>query len=102
MYRISGAWTNAFTNSYYQFKMRDYSLTVLPPTTREDWIALVRYQMPSPTSIQKDIVFNTILPADPILGGPPIIENATVKQWVFWNFASARATVIRLVKKGEK
>jgi hypothetical protein len=101
-YRISGAWANAFTNSYYQFKMKDYSLKVLPPTTTEDWIALIRYQMPSPTSIQKDIVFSVTIPADPILGGAPTTENVTMSQWVFWNFASARASVINLVGIGEK
>ena len=101
-YRISGAWANAFTNSYYQFKMRDLSLRVLPPTTTEDWIALIRYQMPSPTSIQKDIVFSVTIPADPLLGGAPTTENVTISQWVFWNFASARASVINLVGEGEK
>ena len=101
-YRISGAWANAFTNSYDQFKMKDYSLKVLPPTTTEDWIALIRYQMPSPTSIQKDIVFSVTIPADPILGGAPTTENVTMSQWVFWNFASARASVINLVGIGEK
>jgi hypothetical protein len=101
-YRISGAWANAFTNSYYQFKMKDYSLKVLPPTTTEDWIALIRYQMPSPTSIQKDIVFTVTIPADPLLGGSSTTENVTMSQWVFWNFASARASVINLVGRGEK
>jgi hypothetical protein len=100
-YRISGSWANAFTNSYYQFKMRDYSLKVLPPTTNEDWIGLVRYQMPSPTSIQKDIVFSVTIPPDPLLGGAPTTENVTMSQWVFWNFASARASVINLVGQGE-
>lgn len=101
-YRITGAWANAFTNSYYQFIMQDYSLKVLPPTTTEDWISLIRYQMPSPTSIQKDIVFSVTIPADPILGGAPTTENVTMSQWVFWNFASARASVINLVSLGEK
>lgn len=101
-YRLSGAWANAFTNSYYQFIMQDYSLKVLPPTTTEDWISLIRYQMPSPTSIQKDIVFSVTIPADPILGGAPTTENVTMSQWVFWNFASARASVINLVSLGEK
>lgn len=101
-YRISGAWVNAFTNSYYQFKMRDYSLKVLPPTTTEDWIALIRYQMPTPISIQNDIVFSVTIPADPLLGGAPTTEIITIKQWVFWNFASARASVINLVNTGEK
>jgi hypothetical protein len=81
--------------------MRDYSLKVLPPTTTEDWIALIRYQMPSPTSIQKDIVFSVTIPPDPLLGGHPTTENVTISQWVFWNFASARAAVISLVAQGE-
>ena len=82
--------------------MRDYSLRVLPPTTTEDWIALIRYQMPSPTSIQKDIVFSVTIPADSLLGGSSTTENVTMSQWVFWNFASARASVINLVGRGEK
>ena len=101
-YRLSGAWANAFTNSYYQFIMQDYSLKVLPPTTTEDWIALIRYQMPSPTSIQKDIVFSVTIPPDPLVGGAATTENVTMSQWVFWNFASARASVINLVGTGEK
>ena len=101
-YRISGAYANAFTNSYYQFIMQDYSLKVLPPTTTEDWIALIRYQMPSPTSIQKDILFTVTIPPDPLLGGAPTTETVTMSQWVFWNFASARASVINLVSEGEK
>ena len=101
-YRLSGAWANAFTNSYYQFIMQDYSLKVLPPTTTEDWIALIRYQMPSPTSIQKDLVFSVTIPPDPLVGGAATTQNVTMSQWVFWNFASARASVINLVGTGEK
>jgi len=101
-YRISGAYANAFPNSYYQFIMQDYSLKVLPPTTTEDWIALIRYQMPSPTSIQKDILFTVTIPPDPLLGGAPTTETVTMSQWVFWNFASARASIINLVSEGEK
>jgi len=101
-YRISGAWTDAFINSYYQFIMQDYSLKVLPPNTTEDWISLIRYQMPSPTSIQKDIVFSVTIPPDPLVGGAATTENVTMSQWVFWNFASARASVINLVGLGEK
>ena len=101
-YRIAGAYTNAFSNSYYQFLMRDLSLKILPPNTTEDFIALIRYKMPSPLSALKEIFFSVTIPADPIAGGANTTESVKMSQYVFWNFSSARASVISLVAAGEK
>jgi len=98
--RITGPYSNVFANTYYRFVMPDLSLKVLPPDTTETFLALERYQMPSPTYTMKDIVFSVTIPADPTLGGSPTTETATMHQYVHWVYQTAVTNVQNLVAKG--
>jgi hypothetical protein len=98
--RITGPYSNVFINTYYRFVMPDLSLKVLPPDTTETFLALERYQMPSPTYIMKDIVFSVTISADPTLGGSPTTETATMHQYVHWVYQTAVTNVQNLVAKG--
>jgi len=98
--RITGPYSNVFPNTYYRFVMPDLSLKVLPPNTTETFLALERYQMPSPTYIMKDIVFSVTISADPTLGGSPTTETATMHQYVHWVYQTAVTNIQNLVAKG--
>lgn len=100
--RISGAQTNAFPGTFYQFLMLNYSLKILPPTTTEKYLSLVQYHMPGVTSIMKEIQFKVVIPPDTLLGGPNTTETVTMNQWVMWRYASAKAAVLSAVAKGVK
>jgi len=41
---ISGIASNVFLNKYYQFKMNDESIKILPPNTVEDFYGVIKYQ----------------------------------------------------------
>ena len=98
--RITGPYSNVFTNTYYRFVMPDLSLKVLPPNTTETFLALEKYQMPSPTYILKDISFSVTIPPDPIEGGSPTTETATMHQYVHWVYQTAVTNVQNLVAEG--
>ena len=98
--RITGPYSNVFANTYYRFVMPDLSLKVLPPDTTETFLALERYQMPSPTYTMKDIVFSVTIPPDPVEGGSPTTETATMYQYVHWVYQTAVSNVQNLVAKG--
>jgi len=98
--RITGPYSNVFPNTYYRFVMPDLSLKVLPPNTTETFLALERYKMPSPTYTMKDIAFSVTIPADPIEGGSPTTETATMHQYIHWVYQTAVTNVQNLVAKG--
>jgi hypothetical protein len=100
--RVVGPYANPFPNTFYRFKMADYSTKILSPNTTENWIALVEYNPPSPTFIEKTFDLSVTIPADPTLGGNPTTETVTMHNWVYWTYSSARTTVINLVAQGEK
>lgn len=100
--RVSGPYSNPFPSTFYRFKMADYTEKVLPANTTEKWIGLIEYNPPSPTFIEKTFNFTVTIPADPLVGGQPTTETITMRQWVYWTYASARSTVISLAAQGEK
>ena len=100
--RLSGAQTNAFPGTFYQFLMPDFSIKILPPTTTETYLSLVQYHMPPITSILKDLQFRVVIPPDLTLGGSNTTESVTMNQWVLWRYASAKAGVDLAVSKGTK
>jgi hypothetical protein len=100
--RVAGPYSNPFPNTFYRFKMADYTTKILPANTTEDWIALVEYNPPSPTYIEKTFDLAVTISADPVLGGLPTTETITMHQWVYWSYATARNSVISLAALGEK
>ena len=100
--RVTGPYSNPFPNTFYRFKMADYSEKILPASTTENWIALLEYNPPTPTFIEKTFNLTVTIPADPLLGGNPTEETVTMHGWVYWSYGTARASVISLAAQGEK
>jgi len=98
-YRISGSFSNAFPDEYYEFKMKNGSLQVLPANTTEDFLALVEYNMPQPVTIRQEFLFNVSAPAT-FNGSPNINWPFTMFQWVVWRYQTAVTNVKSLVSRG--
>ena len=102
--RLTGPASNVFTDTYYQFRMPDGSLKVLPPDTTEKFVGLVKYNMPSPTWTQKSYDFVVTIPANNTMV-PPMLsytETVTMTQRYYWTFETAVANVQNLVARGLK
>ena len=102
--RLTGPASNVFPNTYYQFRMPDGSLKVLPPDTTETFVGLVKYNMPSPTSTSKSYDFVVTIPANNTLV-PPLLtytQTVTMTQNFYWTFETAVANVKALVARGQK
>lgn len=107
--RISGRAIDIFTDAFYQFIMPDNSLKILPPDTKEFFLALVRYSPPGVKrktvthSINYDVTYkpNT----SPVGGGTPATEltinNTTAfTQDVVWNYNIAVQQFNTVLAKG--
>lgn len=94
--RLTGPASNVFTNQYYQFKMTDYSLQILPADTELPFFGLVRYQMPNPTNIMLTYPFEA---KSPTLG---TYESFNMYQWFFWRFQVAVANIAAANARGLK
>ena len=100
--RVTGPYSNPFPNTFYRFKMADYTTKILPASTTEKWIGLVEYNPPSPTYLEKTFDLAVTIPDDPVLGGNPTTETITMHQWVYWTYSSARDSIKSLAARGEK
>jgi hypothetical protein len=98
-YRISGAFSNAFPDEYYRFKMKNGTLQVLPANTTEDFLALVEYNMPQPVTIRIEIPFSITAP-ETFTSGVNITWPFTMFQWVVWRYQTAVTNVKTLVSQG--
>lgn len=93
---ISGTASNVFTNKYYQFKMADESIKILPPNTTENFYGIIKYQ-PDFTryvEITYTITFTTV---DPLAQIDPYIAMQTVNN----DWESNRLLLKQLVAQGQ-
>lgn len=97
-YRIQGPWSSPFTGQFYQYKLADRTLAVLPGDTTQGIRALVRYKMPSFTTIEKTIPFS-VTGLNPYTGLPETI-SFSAKQWIVWRYQSARNNILAQVARG--
>ena len=93
--RLTGPVNNIFTNQYYEFKMADYSIQVLPADTELPFFGLIRYQMPNPTVIMKTFPFEAELPTTGL-------EEFEMSQWYSWRFQVAVANIAAANARGLK
>lgn len=121
--RLAGPATNVFINQFYQFKMSDYSVKILPADTQEEFFGLVQYQMPSPTYIMKTYPFTVTIPKENVVAAvgsqpyelPPYydangniiankvqIETVDMKQWFYWRYQVALANIAAANARGLK
>jgi hypothetical protein len=85
--RISGSPTQVFTDSFYQFVMKDNTLKVLPSNTTEPILAVVRWSPPS-TKILYDVPYVITFKYMNNLNQQEQ-ETITILQDVYWNYIPA-------------
>jgi hypothetical protein len=76
-FTLAGPSSNVFPDEFYQFKMADYSIQILPPTLEDPFFSLIRYQMPQPVQRLKEYDFK-VLYVDHTLVAPS-------GNWRIWN-----------------
>ena len=99
--RLVGPAESVFTNQFYQFKMPDMSLKMLPANTTEPFLGLVHYQMPSPTYTMKEYPFAVTIPAT-YGSTSTVVENTTMSQWFYWKYQVAVSNVAAINARGLK
>ena len=90
-YRITGAFSSLFSE-YYTFVLKDNTIAVLPADTSVDFLALIEYQMPSPTLFNNTYNFTVTSPTDSIA--------YPMYQTVVWSYQSAVSSVQALTAQG--
>ena len=95
---IVGTVTNVFNSKYYQFKMPDGSIKILPPNTTENFYGIIKYQ---PDFLRYVEVTYTVTLLPSILGIPDIPETVIVKQTVNNDWESNRLFLKQLVAQGQ-
>jgi len=91
--RIDGPVMNAFPSQYYQFVLPDLTTPILPFDTEEEFLSLIRYQMPSSVTILLSYAFK-------VYSDSTVFTVAPVNQWINWLFQSAVNNIDALIIKG--
>jgi hypothetical protein len=94
--RLSGTFSGTFDGEYYEFVFDDGTVQALPPTTTEDFKALVRYEMPTPVTQNNAYAFSVTGPGE--TGNVTLQTN--IGQWVVWNYQTAVTNIGTLVQLG--
>lgn len=81
--RISGSPFNVFTDSFYQFVMKDRSLKILPADTTEPVLSLVRWSPPS-TKVLYDVPY--IINFKYMSNGVQMSNTVTILQDIYWKY----------------
>lgn len=106
--RLTGPSRDVFANQYYRFKLADLTEQVLPFDTTESFLSLTQYQMPQPTSILLEYLFEADFPGATVPGAgiglpfPPSTESITMYQWHYWNYYVAYAAIKDINSRGMK
>lgn len=91
---------DSFPDQYYQFIMPDKSLKILPKTTTEDFLAIVRWNPPNTKIITISHTFKLKITYTDILGGEEEL-TFTYLQDVYWVWQPALAAFRDFVNKGK-
>ena len=94
--RLSGTFSGTFDGEYYEFVLNNGTIQALPPTTTEDFKALVRYEMPNPVTQNNLYAFSVTGPGE--TGN--VTLQANVGQWVVWQYQTAVNNIGTLVQLG--
>jgi hypothetical protein len=98
--RIAGTYVNAFTDEYYNFVLKDMSQAILLPTTDEDFLALIEYNMPNPVTIKNEYLFDAVGRTDFASPTPTSSISGEMFQWIVWNYTPTVSTILSLVDEG--
>jgi hypothetical protein len=98
--RISGSPFSVFTDSFYQFVMKDRSLKILPVDTTEPVLAIVRWSPPS-TKIAYDVPYTINLKyMSSGVSSVEVSETITILQDIYWNYGVAVTGFRNALAKG--
>ena len=98
--RLSGTYSNVFSNEYYNFVLNDMSTIQLPATTQVDYLALIEYNMPNPVTVDKEYTFSAVARTDFSSPTPTSSIAGQMNQWVVWNYAPTVSSILSLVAQG--
>ena len=94
--RLSGTFINAFLDQYYEFVLQDGSLVQMQPNVNSTFKALVEYEMPSVTSLDKEFPFAFTVNTE-FASATTASDTKNVGQWVCWAFEPAANIIATLV-----
>lgn len=94
--RLSGAFINVFLDSYYEFVLEDGSTVQMDPSGNTDFKALIEYEMPSVTTIDKEFPFNFTVNTE-FASATTESNTKNVGQWVCWAFEPTANIIQQLV-----
>jgi hypothetical protein len=98
--RLSGTYVDAFPDEYYNFVLKDMSQAILLPTTEEDFLALIEYNMPNPVTIENQYLFDVVGPLEYNSPTPTTTVSGDMFQWIVWKYPPTVTTILDLVSRG--
>lgn len=99
--RLNGPAETVFVDQFYEFKMADYTVQRLQPTTTLPFFSLTHYSMPNPTYTMLSYPFTVTIPSA-YGSGTNVNESHTMNQWFYWSYSVAAANVANVVSRGLK
>ena len=90
---------SVFTDSYYEFIMKDKSIKILPPNTTEEFLSIITWSPPLTKFIDTTYVLNLNV----ALSTTPTIQTLEVlnlSQGVYWYYPTAVQAFRTLLSKG--
>jgi hypothetical protein len=94
--RISGTFSEAFLDQYYEFVLEDGTVVELTPNVNSTFKALVEYEMPDITTIDFEFPFNFSVNSE-FTSAVVESDSKNVGQWVVWQFEPTAALIQLLV-----
>lgn len=94
--RISGTFGNVFLDQYYEFVLENGSLVQMAPNVNSTFKALVEYEMPNITFLDKEFPF-TFLVNTEFASSVTTTDSKDVEQWVCWAFEPTANIIASLV-----
>lgn len=94
--RLSGTFANVFQDSYYEFVLENGSTVQMGPNVNSTFKALIEYEMPSITTIDKEFPFNFTVNTE-FASATTVSDTKNVGQWVCWAFEPTANLIQQLV-----
>lgn len=94
--RLSGTFANVFLDSYYEFVLENGTTVQMAPNVNSTFKALIEYEMPSITTIDKEFPFNFTVNTE-FASATTVSDTKNVGQWVVWQFEPTANLIQQLV-----
>jgi len=94
--RLSGTFANVFQDSYYEFVLENGNTVQMAPNVNSTFKALIEYEMPSITTVDKEFPFNFTVNTQ-FASTSTVSDTKNVGQWVVWAFEPTANLIQQLV-----